>query len=73
MKHRADQIRATKAALREMPAGWLAVSEPGSVLSVGTVGPTRDAAAAGFAAEIEAWAVLAEQPHDAGGVRSEDE
>jgi hypothetical protein len=58
----------TKALVRATPVGWLAVSEPGSVLSVGTVGPTRDQALEAFDAEIEAWAVLAGLPGDIDGV-----
>jgi hypothetical protein len=44
------------------PTGWLAISGPGRILSVATVGPTRDQALAAFAAEVEAWAVLAAKP-----------
>lgn len=72
MKHRADEVRATRPVPRATPYGWLAVSEPGSILSVGTVGSTSEQAAAAFAAEIEAWAVLVGKPDDRDGVGRQD-
>jgi hypothetical protein len=41
-------------------SGWLAVSEPGSVLNVGVVGDTEEAARGRFRDELEAWCRLHE-------------
>ncbi len=41
-------------------SGWLAVSEPGSVLIVGVVGDSEEAARAAFQDELEAWCRLHE-------------
>ena len=41
--------------------GWLAVSAPGSVLRIGTIGETEDAARRTFESALRAWAILSEE------------
>lgn len=46
--------------VREGRSGWMAVSAPGSVLSVGVVGDTEEAARSRFQETLEAWCRLHE-------------
>lgn len=41
--------------------GWLAVSEPGSILNIGVLGETEEAARQLFKDELAAWCRLHEQ------------
>jgi hypothetical protein len=38
--------------------GWLAISEPGSVLSIGVTAETEDVALARFALALKEWVVI---------------
>lgn len=54
------QILAIEPRVWQGRSGWLAVSEPGSVLNVGVVSDTEEAARQQFQDELEAWCRLHE-------------
>jgi hypothetical protein len=55
-------ILAIKPEVMRTRAGWLAVSEPGSLICIGTVGNTEDEALRHFQEALQAWQRL----HDSG-------
>lgn len=48
-------ISAIRAEVRRTRAGWLAVSEAGSLICIGTVGDTEDEARRRFGEALQAW------------------
>jgi hypothetical protein len=62
MKLLRDAVLSTTAVVTETPTRWLATSAHGSPIRIGTAGASRAQAEQNFAAEIKAWAALAEKP-----------
>ncbi len=60
MDETGSQILAIEPRVWHGRSGWMAVSEPGSVLNVGVVGDTEEAARQQFQDELEAWCRLHE-------------
>lgn len=60
MDDTARQILAIEPRIWHGRSGWLAVSEPGSVLNLGVVGETEDEVRQQFQDELEAWCRLHE-------------
>lgn len=60
MKHRSADVLSMHPVVTRTPAGWLAVSAPGSPIRIGTTGSTREQARQSFATETAAWAALVE-------------
>jgi hypothetical protein len=50
-----SQILAIRPEVRRARSGWLAVSEAGSLICIGTVGDTEDEARRRFQEALQAW------------------
>jgi hypothetical protein len=51
-----------KPSVRQVPTGWLAVSEVGSPLKIAVIGPSEGGARELFAESLNAWARLRAMP-----------
>lgn len=58
----AERIRAIQPVLTPIPVGWFAISETLAPLRIAVVGGTEREARERFAAAINRWAALQEQP-----------
>jgi hypothetical protein len=55
MANASTPILAIQPELQRARVGWLAVSPPGSLICIGTVGDTEDEARQRFQEELQAW------------------
>ncbi len=62
MRDPSTPILAIQPQVQRARVGWLAVSEPGSLICIGTVGDTEDEARRRFQEALQAWQRL----HDRG-------
>lgn len=58
----AEDVLSIRPEVRQTPTGWLAVSERGSGLNIGVIGPTPEIAVENFEAALKEWAKLAALP-----------